>query len=58
MNGYIVPPIKIVIINKNFAKIKRIDDNNEVTSTTADMPSKWQYLLHIRQTESMILFYW
>jgi len=40
MDGKIVPPIKIVIVNKNFAKIKRIDDSTEVTSTTADMPSK------------------
>lgn len=40
MKDQIVPPIKIVIINKNFAKIKRIDDNNEVTSTTGDVPSK------------------
>jgi len=40
MNDKIVPPIKIVIINKKFAKIKRIDDNNEVTSTTAEVPSK------------------
>jgi len=36
----IVPPIKIVIINKKFAKIKRIDDNYEVTSTTADVSGK------------------
>jgi hypothetical protein len=35
-----VPPIKILIINKNFAMIKHTDDNNEVTSTTANMPSK------------------
>jgi len=40
MNDKTVPPIKIVIINKKFAKIKRIDDNNEVTSTTTDASSK------------------
>lgn len=35
-----VPPIKIVIINKRLAKIKRVENNVEVTSTTADEPSK------------------
>jgi hypothetical protein len=25
--------------------IKHTDDNNEVTSTTANMPSKWQFII-------------